>query len=378
MDAVAGQNISMVGAKLHHQIPIFGRPFLQRNEARLQRDEARRERDEARRELCDARGELENTRQEKDDARGELENVRQERSARLTRLETNVGRLLKYGTPYASTGPVLPPVGIPADFIDETYVSSWLREERHDWWRGQDLALAALMRRDPAPLPEWSNREGYCCDNNLAYWLSGYRDYRKTLAVLPDGLVGGRYFDFGGSTGRVFRHFAFQSDAWNVWSSDFKINSVEWNLRHFPTTIKTLLNNSSPTLPLPDGYFDLVTAFSVFTHINEPEIAWLLELRRILKVGGIACISVHDEATWKNQPPGLRDAILRDRPEIADLPALPDQKTVVTWREDDPYNCNVFHAREHIEQVWGRFFEICAVRPLYLDQQAAVVCRRPD
>ena len=281
---------------------------------------------------------------------------------------------------YASSGPVLLPVGIPADFIDENYVSThdWWREAHHDWWRGQDLDFSALMRRDPAPLPECSNREEYFGDHHLAYWLSGYRDYRKTLAALPDGLVGGRYFDFGGSTGRVFRHFAFQSNAWDVWSSDFKINSVEWNLRHFPTTIKTLLNTSSPSLPLPDGYFDLVTAFSVFTHINEPEIGWLLELRRILKVGGIACISIHDEATWQNRAPQLQDAMLRFRPEIANLPALPEQKTVVTFREDDPYNCWVFHSREHIERVWGRFFEICAVKPLYLDAQALVVCRRPD
>jgi ubiquinone/menaquinone biosynthesis C-methylase UbiE len=303
----------------------------------------------------------------------------QRMNARLTSLETSVGKLLKYGTSYASTGPVLPPVGIPADFIDEGYLSShdWWREEHHDWWRGQDLDFVALMRRDPAPLPECSNRENYLGDNHLGYWLSGYRDYRKTLAVLPDDFGGGRYFDFGGSTGRVFRHFAFQSDAWDVWSSDFKINSVEWNLRHFPTTIKSLLNNSNPSLPLPDGYFDLVTAFSVFTHINEPEVAWLLELRRVLKVGGIACISIHDEATWQNRGQ-LQDAILRFRPEIADLPAFPEQKTVVTWREDDPYNCNVFHARDHIERVWGRFFEICAAKPLYLDRQALVVCRRPD
>jgi SAM-dependent methyltransferase len=301
--------------------------------------------------------------------------------ARLASLETNVTKLLKYGTSYAATEPVLPPVGIPADFIDENYHLSngdWLREEHVDWWRGQDLDLAALMRRDPAPLPECSNREGYCGDEHLLYWLHGYRDYRKMLAVLPNGLVGGRYFDFGGSTGRVFRHFAFQSDAWDVWSSDFKVSSVEWNLKYFPTTIKVLLNNSSPSLPLPDDYFDLVTAFSVFTHINEPEIAWLLELRRILKVGGIACISVHDEATWTDPGPHLREAVLRDRPEIADLATFPEPKTVVPWRDDDPYNCNVFHAREHIERVWGRFFEICAVHPRYLEAQTLVVCRRPD
>jgi len=301
---------------------------------------------------------------------------------RIARLETNIRKLQKYGTLYAGSSPILPPVGVPGDFMDESHLSShdWWRDAHQDWWRGSDLDWHALMRRDQAPLPQCSNRDGYFGDHHFAYWLSGYRDYRNTLAALPDGPVGGRYFDFGGSTGRVFRHFAFQSDAWNVWSSDFKIESVEWNLRYFPTKIKTLLNNSNPSLPLPDGYFDLVTAFSVFTHINEPEIAWLLELRRILKIGGIACISIHDEATWQNQNkvPPLRDYILRFRPEIADLAAFPEQKTVVTFRDDDPYNCQVFHAREYIERVWGRFFEICAVTPLYVDAQALVVCRRPD
>jgi hypothetical protein len=70
----------MVGVKLHHRIPIVGRSFLQRNEARLQRDEARRERDEAWAELCDACRELATTRQERDNARRELENTRQERN----------------------------------------------------------------------------------------------------------------------------------------------------------------------------------------------------------------------------------------------------------------------------------------------------------
>ena len=85
--------------------------------------------------------------------------------ARLASLETSVRKLLKYGVSYAASEPVLLPVGVPADFIDQTHHLSqeywdWLREEHHDWWRGQELDLAELMRRDPAPLPECSNREG--------------------------------------------------------------------------------------------------------------------------------------------------------------------------------------------------------------------------
>ena len=51
----------MANTKFHHRIPIVGRPFLQRNEARLQRDETLQElarvgaeRDEARRERDEA------------------------------------------------------------------------------------------------------------------------------------------------------------------------------------------------------------------------------------------------------------------------------------------------------------------------------------
>src|SRR5271170_1719204 len=49
----------VIGPRLHHRIPVFGRPFLQRNEARHQRDQAQQERDETRLERDNARKELE-------------------------------------------------------------------------------------------------------------------------------------------------------------------------------------------------------------------------------------------------------------------------------------------------------------------------------
>ncbi|MCA1697943.1 MAG: class I SAM-dependent methyltransferase [Actinobacteria bacterium] len=42
-----------------------------------------------------------------------------------------------------------------------------------------------------------------------------------------------------------------------------------------------------PPLPQPDAYFDLVWATSVFTHISDHWSAWLLELHRLLKDGGL-------------------------------------------------------------------------------------------
>ena len=136
------------------------------------------------------------------------------------------------------------------------------------------------------------------------------------------------------------------------------------------------LNNSLPSLPLPDNYFDFITGYPVFTHINETETAWLLELRRILRVGGIAYLSIHDSETWKDMSESLRSTVARCRPDIVDKVGLPVGKTVATFREDDPYNCNVFHSHSYIHQNWGRFFKICAIEPRTVGQQAVVVCRR--
>lgn len=74
--------------------------------------------------------------------------------------------------------------------------------------------------------------------------------------------------------------------------------------------------------------------------------------------------------------PTVRGLVTSSLQWAADAP-LPSGKTVGVWREDDPYNCNVFQTRDYIENVWGRFFDILEIRPLELGAQAVAVCRRP-
>jgi SAM-dependent methyltransferase len=286
--------------------------------------------------------------------------------------------LLKYGVPYAEDAPLLPPAGLPAEFA----APSFLRNNR--WW--VEEGLEDRMRSDPFPIPAVANREGYCGglvefggykgENHVGWWASGFSDYRKsTLAAAEHGVSGGRVFDFGGGTGRVFRHFAAQDpENWEVWTSDFRLSSVRWNLMHYSPAVRAFSNTSTPTLPLPDGYFDLVTAFSVFTHIDDPETQWLAELRRILRVGGLAYLTIHDENTWRASS-SLRETVERSGGIRADG-EMPDWKTVGIWREDDPYHCNVFHGRSYISRVWAAFFDILEIKPFAAAEQSAVVCRR--
>jgi SAM-dependent methyltransferase len=236
-------------------------------------------------------------------------------------------------------------------------------------------AVAERARRDTLPIPDRGNREGYGKHGHAAYWCFGLVDHDKVVAAAERlGISGGRYYDFGGSTGRVFRQFSCQDEGrFEVWSSDLQLSSFLWNQRNMPTDVRIFVNGFAPPLPIPDAHFDVVTAFSVFTHIDELESPWLLELRRILKPGGLLYATVHDERLWEVKSDELLESINKSRngTEVtADTP-FPTERTAFHFRLGSYYGCNVFHPEEYIRREWGRYFEIVDVRPQ--DHQAQCV-----
>ena len=128
------------------------------------------------------------------------------------------------------------------------------------------------------------------------------------------------------------------------------------------------MNSSTPHLPFADGFFDVVTAFSVFTHINLLEDAWLLELRRITKPNGLLYLTIQNEATWAKivDSPWVKDHMFRanDVPgnlELTEelfLQPLPRQRIAFRMSKADVYNQNVWMSNDYIRQNWSRYFEI--------------------
>jgi SAM-dependent methyltransferase len=296
---------------------------------------------------------------------------------KIGELQIKIGGLLRYSNPFAISKPIEPSPGHPSDYIDS---SSRVYQRIFDAFKVplDPKEIRAALMRDSSPIPATTNREGYQGDDHLAYWLSGFAEYKNLISIAGKyGVTGGSYFDFGGSTGRTFRHFYFQSTAWNVWSSDFKMTSVHWNLMNFPSDIMVFQSMYFPFLPIEDNTFDLITALSVFTHIDETETTWLAELRRIMKPGGIALFTIHNEDTWLNMSPKLRDAIEKYSPEFAALPILPPGRFVSTFRTDDPYRCNTFHSNDYIRKQWSRFFDVYDILSLASGAQAIVVLRKP-
>lgn len=269
--------------------------------------------------------------------------------------------------------PLDPPVGVPRNVCGGPIEEPCLRE------LSQSQKISAMLDRDQMPIPSTRDREGYYGDRHFEYWLSGLSDYLRVREALG-GMEWrrGKLLDFGGATARVARHFYAQGELSDITICDVNINNVEWVLEYLPSAFGAFKNAFLPTLPFRDEHFDVITAFSVFTHIDEYELAWLYELRRVLKPGGILYVSVHNDDTWKILPSTFVFNILMQSEEFrltyprrADL----EERLVFRYSSEEVYNCNTFHPNAHIHRVWGRLFKVLAIRPLCHSYQSAVILK---
>jgi SAM-dependent methyltransferase len=278
-------------------------------------------------------------------------------------------------THFDNRRPLLANPGLPRDLYPGT-VKTYEHSQYHHLPEVVDL-----IQSDDMPIPATEDRENYYDDRHIDYWLSGYVDWRKMAPYLPGG--GERYLDFGGSTGRVSRH-ATRDPRREVWLCDINVNWIAWIDRFFNRPIQAFQNRIQPSLPIDDKYFDLISAFSVFTHLDQDEMAWLLELRRILRPGGYLYLTVLDENVWerlkdpswdwllKSISRGRNDEFLAERC----LQPLTD-RVVLEYSSAEAYNINTFFPRSYLQKKWGALFDDITFINDHHNYQTVVVLRRP-
>jgi SAM-dependent methyltransferase len=260
--------------------------------------------------------------------------------------------------------------GRPANYLDTPILEA------------QNLALLAerevmlQILRDQTPLPTTNAREGYYGDRHIEFWLSGLRDVRKVIAATSlDRLEMPRVLDFGGASGRVIRHFPAWHSSCELYLCDINPLHVLLSKRLFGSRVTAFRNRGFPALPFPDDYLDCVVAFSVFTHIDAEDTAWLLELRRIVKPGGHLYVTIHDQATWEILP----NTVIADlsfsnegfKKCYRETPQLCGRK-VHTYGDAADYQCNVFHGRDYIDRYWAPLFRDYTISSLAHDHQASL------
>jgi SAM-dependent methyltransferase len=120
----------------------------------------------------------------------------------------------------------------------------------------------------------------------LLNWIKHLERYSFNIRTM------GSVLEFGCGTGRLLQHFR-NIEGIRIVGTDANPQMAEWCSKNL-TGCEFHCNDLNPPLTFAeDNSFDLVYAFSVFTHIPaEHQEAWLLEMKRILKPGGFLVCTV--------------------------------------------------------------------------------------
>lgn len=131
---------------------------------------------------------------------------------------------------------------------------------------------------------------------NLVYYNRTGKQHQDFIENLIDRHYKGntkkkKILEWGCGTSRVLRHFS--SARYDKYGVDYNSKSIKYNEKHL-LDCKYECNSLNPPLKYPDSFFDVVYSISVFTHLSSDTIAkWLIEMGRILKVGGLHIFTAH-------------------------------------------------------------------------------------
>lgn len=226
-------------------------------------------------------------------------------------------------------------------------------------------------------MPECENvRRVIGNDSPFNFAMGGYTAFRRLEAAVRDATgkdltAFPRVLDWGCGCGRVSRYFLPLPDV-RVTGVDVDAENVGWCRANLPAGSWDVVPLRPPTR-LPDAGFDLAFGVSVFTHLKEPEqFAWLDELRRVVRPGGLALMTFHGDASivWARLAAERYALLLRDG--ICDQ-ANPLYDAAIG--EADYYR-DTFHTKDYVRREWGRFFEVLDVRPCFIAHQDLVIMRR--
>lgn len=180
--------------------------------------------------------------------------------------------------------------------------------------------------------------------------------------------------DFGCGWGRFIRLFVRDVAEGGLFGVDPWTKALQMARLHFPHAAM-VQSNFLPPLPFRDGFFDVVFASSVFSHLPEHlALSWILELSRSLRPGGLLIATTHSESLLK-----MVTAMQQGTLPMASVwhqclcSALPDPSTSIARHaagdylyldtgggDDIPAGSygDTFVPEGYVRDIWGRFMEV--------------------
>lgn len=234
------------------------------------------------------------------------------------------------------------------------------------------------MAVNPVPLPPkpLMRRVGwdvYSRDPADVFDERGREQWRFIQSLLPSDrtLSGASVLDFGCGVGRILRPALEETPEASYWGSDVHAPSIEWLRAHLPGPARVFQTGEWPPLPAPDREFDVIYAFSVFTHLVDSWSAWLLELHRVLKDDGLLIVTVF----------GPGHNAFSEEPISEETIGMNVLYPSASWDVGGPL---IVHSEWWLRAHWGRAFELVKLRggepagpPPLFGQSALVLRKRP-
>lgn len=194
------------------------------------------------------------------------------------------------------------------------------------------------------------------------------KDYCVALGgtLTPESKV----LDFGVGWGRILRFFLKDVALGNLYGIDVDPTIIEVCR---DTGIPGNLSQVNPEGPLPhsDNIFDLVYAYSVFSHLSERvHIKWLDEIRRVLKPGGVFiattegrdfinfCASLSKKDVETDWHKSLKNAFPEPEKTLEQFDA---GNFIYAATGGGDYRSNDFYGeavipKSYVENVWAKYF----------------------
>lgn len=189
------------------------------------------------------------------------------------------------------------------------------------------IGLADQARRSALTRREAADNAAFLLENpdfaapplGHVYEVTGRPSYRafaasgraacESLATLADAHLDrplARVLDWGVGPARVARWWPTMRPGVDVHGADPWPDAIDWGRGALPSVTFHRLPELPPTT-LPGESFDLVYGISILTHLSLPaQRAWLAELKRILRPGGLAALTLQSEAALARLTPAER------------------------------------------------------------------------
>ena len=195
-----------------------------------------------------------------------------------------------------------------------------------------------------------------------------YNILKQTTDIQSIHLV----LDWGTGCGRVIRHMPKLFDRKvQLFGYDIDADNIDWSTNNI-AGIRFGVCNTKPPLPFDDNYFDAIAAVSVFTHIDtEHQDLWLTELNRVLRPGGVACLSVAGKSVMAFK---LRDREYVERVNKHGIFYAARNADLDFFIADKEYYRNTVHSDAYIADHWSRFFTSVQVAERTFGFQDCVIC----